>query len=74
MDRTCINCQHFRQGSIGPTRPEYVWGDCLKAREHAWGEGDAGKSVNFAWADGSCDDFEPKLRLTSDDGERTDYQ
>ena len=59
MDKTCVNCKYFRQGSVGPTKPEYVWGDCLKAKEHAWGTGDAEKSVNFTWADGVCEDFEP---------------
>jgi len=40
MDKTCINCRHFRQGSAGPTKPEHVWGDCLKAKKHAWVTGD----------------------------------
>ena len=44
MDKTCVSCKHFRQGSVGPTKPEHVWGDCLKARAHAWGTGDAENS------------------------------
>ncbi len=60
MGKKCIDCRHFRQGSMGPTKPEYVWGDCLKAREHASGAEDAEESINFTWADGACEDFEPK--------------
>ena len=60
MDKKCINCKHFRQGSVGPTKPEYVWGDCLKAKKHSWGVGDAEKSLKFTWADGGCEDFGPK--------------
>ena len=42
MDNKCVNCRYFRQGSIGPTKAEHVWGDCLKATEHAWGGEDKG--------------------------------
>jgi hypothetical protein len=59
MDKKCINCKYFRQGSVGPTKPEYVWGDCLKASKHAWGSGNAEKSANFTWGNGNCEDFEP---------------
>jgi len=72
VDKTCINCEHFRQGSAGPTKPEHDWGDCLKAKKHAWGAGDAEKSVNFRWADAGCEDFEPKL--TPAEGKQVDSQ
>ena len=60
MENKCVNCRYFRQGSIGPTKAEHVWGDCLKATEHAWGGEDTGPGVSFAWADGCCEQFEPK--------------
>jgi len=63
MDKTCINCRHFRRGSVGPTKPEHVWGDCLKAEKHAWVTGDTEKSLNFTWADAGCEDFEANQRL-----------
>lgn len=60
MDKKCINCRHYRQGSVGPTRKEYIWGDCLKSKKHA-GEGeDSGSKADFTWADGFCGNFEPK--------------
>ncbi len=72
MDKKCIECEHFRRGSVGPTRPEYVWGDCLKVREHAWGSEESEESVNFTWADGCCENFEP--RQTSADDRRAATQ
>ena len=59
MDKKCINCKHFRQGSVGPTKPEHVWGDCLKASENAWSTVDNEKSANFTWGNGDCEDFAP---------------
>ncbi|MHC4166659.1 MAG: hypothetical protein ACYSWQ_06865 [Planctomycetota bacterium] len=59
MDKKCVNCRHFRQASVGPTRPEYVWGDCLRAKKHAWGAEGMGSAVSFTWADGGCEQFEP---------------
>ena len=59
MEKKCINCRHFRQGSVGPTRREYVWGDCLKPKEHFWGAENVDSVVNFTWADGFCEQFEP---------------
>jgi hypothetical protein len=58
MDNKCIDCSYFRQGSVGPTRPEHVWGDCLKVIKHASGRDDAGVMVSFRWADASCKQFE----------------
>lgn len=58
MDKKCINCEHFRQGSVGPTKPEYVWGDCVKASKRALVAGNVEKSFSFTWGDGGCEDFE----------------
>lgn len=60
MDRKCINCRHFRQGSVGPTKPEYVWGDCAKGKNEAQRTEDSALDVSFVWADGCCGHFEPK--------------
>lgn len=68
MDKKCVNCRHFRQGSVGPTRPEHVWGDCLKAKEHAWGGQGTDTAVSFTWADGGCERFEP--RETAEGGQK----
>ncbi len=70
MDRKCINWRHFRQGSVGPTKAEYVWGDCLKAKEHAWGGNSESTAAKFAWADGFCECLEPKE--TSEEGRKPD--
>jgi len=59
MDKKCSNCRHFRKGSVEPTRPEHVWGDCLKAKAHYRGAENTGLTVAFTWADGYCEDFEP---------------
>ena len=66
MDKKCINCRHFRQGSVGPTKPEHVWGDCLKAKKHALGGEGTGTAGSFTWADGGCEQFE--LMGTPTDG------
>ncbi len=68
----CINCQHFRQGSLGLTKPEQIWGGCLRVKEHAQSAKDKAVCVGFKWADGSCEHFEPKE--TSDDSPGPDSQ
>ncbi len=60
MDKKCINCRQFRQGSVGPTKAEHVWGDCLKAKERACGRDSTSGPASFAWADGCCEQFEPR--------------
>ncbi len=72
MEVKCVNYRHFRRGSFGPTDPEHVWGDCLKAKEHAWGGEGMGTTVSFTWGDSSCRHFEPKE--TSDDSPAPDSQ
>ena len=60
MDKKCINCRYFRLGSVGPTKADYIWGDCLNAKHHPWNADRAGQSVNFTWGDACCENFEPK--------------
>ncbi|TKJ34305.1 MAG: hypothetical protein CEE38_18555 [Planctomycetes bacterium B3_Pla] len=63
MDKKCIDCKYFKQGSVGPTKTEHVWGDCLKAADCAGvAENPAGAGV-FTWADGSCDHFESRTGI-----------
>ena len=59
MEKKCINCKHFRKGSVGPTRKEYVWGDCLRTKEHSWRAESPDSTVSFTWADSYCEQFEP---------------
>lgn len=66
MGKKCSDCRHFRQGSVGPTKPDYVWGDCLKVTKHPWSAEKAEKSVNFTWADGYCEKFEPRQMSAAD--------
>ena len=65
MEKKCINCKHFRKGSVGPTRKEYVWGDCLKTKERSRGAEKSNSIVNFTWADGYCEQFKPTEQRAS---------
>ena len=60
MDKKCIDCKHFKQGSVGPTKTEHVWGDCLRAANCAGVAENPAEAAVFTWADGSCDHFEPR--------------
>ena len=57
MEKKCINCLYFKQGSLGPTTKEYIWGDCQKKERRSWADNNTGSIINFTWADGYCDYF-----------------
>ena len=61
VERRCDKCRHFRQGSVGSTRAEHVWGDCMKPKEHSGDAQDTETQRFFTWADNSCEDFEPRV-------------
>ena len=60
MQKKCMNCKHFRKGSVGPTKAEHVWGDCMKPKEHSGDAQDTEARQFFTWADNSCADFQPR--------------
>jgi hypothetical protein len=61
MDRKCKNCEHFRQGSAGPTRN--VWGDCVKPGKYTRDGQDTKTLGVFLWGGKNCADFEPRKTL-----------
>lgn len=60
MDRKCKNCEHFRQGSAGPTKD--VWGDCVKPGGYACDGQDTKKLGVFLQGGKTCADFEPRTK------------
>ncbi len=58
MEKKCINCKHFRKGSVEPAKN--VWGDCVKPGQYSYDSHDRERPSAFTWAHRSCDDFEPR--------------
>lgn len=63
MKRVCGACEHFSPAHTCIEKP--TWGYCMRlAEEMSRRSGQKGSPL-FAWADGICDDFKPKLSVTA---------